>query len=616
MAVGVVTMVAPKAIAAERSLVKISDVEVAGYPEVEMRVRVLSPGTPENFEVTEAGKKVPDVKVREAGSDAVIATLLIDVSGSAQGAPLANAKKAAAVFIDRSRPQDKIAIVAFSGSPNRIIGFTSDKTALKAALGKLQAPAGGSRINDSVMESISAYGTAPKNGRTIILLSDGSDKRSKTYNSEVKAAAKRNGVTIYPIGLKGPEYKPATLRQLAEGTGGRMLVAPEPESLSTLYAGLSAGLHKEYILTYESVVEATSAKVDVATKVSGKELRGSTVVTGFPEPIDGSSGGLGRDFLDPYLAAGLAFFAVVVLAGAVALSVGKDKNQLAQQLKYYDQLRGNTRQEEDQGGGNVQRFLVAMIGSVSLKYGFTENAKKMLVQAGLPVKPHEYIILHIAGVMTAGFLVDVSFRLFWLTGGVVVLAVFLPLMALKFLIKRRIGIFDDQLPDTLNMLAGFMKAGYGLQQAIGSTASEAKPPMGPELERVNNQIQFGTPVEEALEEMALRTGSEPFKWFVVAVSIHHETGGNLTEILETMSATLRKRQVQKRQLKALSAEGRLSAAILLILPFAEAGILYWVNPEYMSLLVTTPTGIMILIVSGLLMLTGIVWVRKVVDIEV
>ncbi|WP_287007181.1 type II secretion system F family protein [Candidatus Aquicultor secundus] len=166
------------------------------------------------------------------------------------------------------------------------------------------------------------------------------------------------------------------------------------------------------------------------------------------------------------------------------------------------------------------------------------------------------------------------------------------------------------------MLAGSLRAGYSMLQAISLASEESKPPISDEFKRVLSETRLGLSIEVALNKMAARVESDDFHWMVLAINIQREVGGNLAEILDIVAKTIRERETLKRQIKTLTAEGRLSSYILIALPFAITAILLVINPGYMSLLFTNVLGWIMAGVAGILMIIGIIWMRKIVSIEV
>jgi tight adherence protein B len=175
--------------------------------------------------------------------------------------------------------------------------------------------------------------------------------------------------------------------------------------------------------------------------------------------------------------------------------------------------------------------------------------------------------------------------------------------------------FADQIDDLVTLMASNMRAGHSLLQGLNYVAREVEEPAASELGRVVNQARVGRDLTQALAETAERMDSDDFRWIGQAITIHRQVGGNLAEVLDTVGETVRERGQIRRQVKALAAEGKLSALILMALPFGMAGLLSFVNPSYMSVLISSPLGWM-MIIAGLVMLTlGALWLRKVIEVK-
>lgn len=180
---------------------------------------------------------------------------------------------------------------------------------------------------------------------------------------------------------------------------------------------------------------------------------------------------------------------------------------------------------------------------------------------------------------------------------------------------RRRSRFADQIDDVVTLLASNMRAGHSLQQALSYVAREVEEPAAGELARVVNQARVGRDVTLALTETAERMESDDFRWIGQAIAIHRQVGGNLAEVLDTVGETVRERGQIRRQVKSLAAEGKLSAIILMVLPFGMAGMLTLVNPEYIGVLLQSPLG-WAMIAGGFILLTlGGLWLRKVIEVK-
>jgi tight adherence protein B len=188
------------------------------------------------------------------------------------------------------------------------------------------------------------------------------------------------------------------------------------------------------------------------------------------------------------------------------------------------------------------------------------------------------------------------------------------LQLMSFKGKKRCKRFGDQLPDTLQLLASSLRAGQGLVQAVDSVAREAEAPTKEEFHRIVVETRLGRDLVDSMRSTATRLQSQDMEWVVPAVEINREVGGDLAEVLDQVGQTIRDRSDLRRQVKTLSAEGRLSAIILLALPFAIAGFIRMSNPEYMQPLFAGK-GLYMLGAAGLAMVIGGFWLLKLCKIE-
>jgi tight adherence protein B len=248
--------------------------------------------------------------------------------------------------------------------------------------------------------------------------------------------------------------------------------------------------------------------------------------------------------------------------------------------------------------------------------GFGEELDMRLEAAGLKLRSGEFVVASVAACVISGFIGVATFDT-WVFGLVFAgLGAVAPWFLLQRLLGKRADKLREQLPDVLTILASSLRAGHSFLQALDTVSKEIPEPAAAEFIRVVAEVRLGRPIEDALGAMAERVGSEDFKWAVLAVNIQREVGGNLAEILDNVSNTLRERAILRRQVLVLTTEGRLSAWVLGVMPFVIALYMYAVNKEYISLLVTTTVGwIMVAGASGLLTL-GVLWMRKIVRIDV
>ncbi len=236
-----------------------------------------------------------------------------------------------------------------------------------------------------------------------------------------------------------------------------------------------------------------------------------------------------------------------------------------------------------------------------------------LDRAGIALRPAEFLLLSVSlGVVaTAAALLVVGGPV---AAAVAVLAALSPRIVLRVMTARRRAAFADQFDGTLQMLSGSLRAGYGLMQAVATVAGEAPSPTAEEFSRVTVENQLGRTVEESLRSMAGRMENEDLGWVVEAIDIQYEVGGDLAEVLDTVAETIRDRDQIRRQVKALSAEGRISAVILISMPFAIAFLIGMMSPEYLADLTGSGLGRAMIAAALVMIGIGAAWIRRIVKV--
>ena len=314
----------------------------------------------------------------------------------------------------------------------------------------------------------------------------------------------------------------------------------------------------------------------------------------------------------------LIFLSSLLLAFSV-MSVFSNKSVLEEQLKPFEDafagshgLKRTHRQKDKAVLNKALRFTSSLVE----KKSFAATLQSILEQADIPLKLSEFVFFHIAGTIILGLLCYSVTLNFLLTILLVIVLAALPLLVIEIRKNRRKNLFHTQLPDTLLLTAGALKAGYSFSQAISMVSEETKPPIAAEFKRVLAEARLGLPMEEALQNMAARVKSTNFDWTVMAVKIQREVGGNLAEILEILANTIRERDRVERQIDVLTAEGKLSAIILFCLPFVLGFIIFLLNPSYVKTLFSHIIGIVMVAASLTLMVIGGIWLKKTISIEV
>ena len=313
----------------------------------------------------------------------------------------------------------------------------------------------------------------------------------------------------------------------------------------------------------------------------------------------------------------LAAFAMGWLLLGTAARVKADREMAARMAAIGRPVPQSTASAVDRPGtGWIPESMSSFGERFATSQGFGEKLDAQLEAAGISLRSGEFVVATVGAGLVAAVVAAAMLQNVLLAAVIGVLGALVPTILLRTALSRRSDKMREQLPDVLTIMASSLRAGHSFLQALDTTAREIQAPANVEFQRLVAEIRLGRPAEDALEALADRVGSPDFRWAVLAVNIQREVGGNLAEILDNVSDTLRERATMRRQVRVLTAEGRLSAWVLAILPFAIALYMFAVNPKYISLLFTKQIGLVMLGVGGVLMVLGILWMRKIVDIDV
>jgi tight adherence protein B len=182
--------------------------------------------------------------------------------------------------------------------------------------------------------------------------------------------------------------------------------------------------------------------------------------------------------------------------------------------------------------------------------------------------------------------------------------------------RERMAKFEKQLPEALDLIARSLKAGHAFTSGMKLVSEEFKDPLGPEFDETLDEVNFGLSVADALKNLTKRVECLDLKFFVVSVILQRETGGNLAEIIESLAHLIRSRFKFRRKVRVLSAEGKLSGVILVVLPFVLFAGLLLINPSYMGIMFADPIGKVIITISIIMIIVGVFFIRRIVDIDV
>ena len=633
---------APAAAARQQAELRIEAVDARAFPAVEVLVTPpasLYGSVPDTVVLLENGWIRP-ATVSLLAAQPLQVLLVVDTSGSMRGAPLEAAKAAAAGFLAALPPTTRTAVMGFAAVPGEAGDFSEDPADAAADLARLQA-GGETALYDAVTAALDAVEADGQGRPFIVLLSDGGDTASTLALADAVDRLQASAVRFYAVELQTEERDPASLQALAEVGAGRVVPAADPAGLAAVYDLIAAELVNQLVVGYTSasggptdltitvahrgvsatatasitlpgspVTPSTTTPASTTTRPdAGDPAVPTTVATAasLPSFVAPGAGPLGSRWVLP---TGLAAaFLAVLTVFLLALASGGERGVVA--------VAAPARERFTPAGGMLTRVANRAKGAAEAalsRRGGKSALSRTLDSAGIRLTAGEFLILNIsaiiAGTAVGGLLLRLPGAL--LLGA---LALVVPRLLVNRSCRKRRDAFAAQLDGTLQLLAGSLRAGYGLMQAVNNIAAEAAAPTGREFGRIVVEARLGRDLVEALTALAQRMDSPDFRWVTQAIEIQRSVGGDLAEILDTVGHTIRERNQIRRQIKALSAEGRISSYILIGIPIFLAVFMVVMAPEFIAPLWTTTMGLVAVGVGVALMLVGIAWIRRLVRLR-
>lgn len=296
------------------------------------------------------------------------------------------------------------------------------------------------------------------------------------------------------------------------------------------------------------------------------------------------------------------------------------KNNYISRLDVYtNQVETSKDEKVKKQQENYRQGLGLLARSIE-KTGFFTNYKNSirmkLTNANILMKAEEYLSICLILFVVSGLLGALLFKNFLMVLFMAVIGWVAPLFILNRNINKRLKKINSQLGDTIAILSNSLKAGHSFFQAVDSVSRELTGPMADEFAKLQKEISLGVNTEIALENMVNRVGSDDLELMVTAVLIQRQIGGNLAEVLDNISETIRQRIRAKGEIRTLTAQGRMSGWIISLLPFFLAIAISIISPQQMETLISSPIGIIMIIIALLMEFMGIVFVRKIINIEV
>jgi tight adherence protein B len=539
--------------------------------------------------------------------------LVIDASNSMRGKPIEGAIAAARAFAEQRNENQRVAVVAFNSKTTVVLPFTTDASAIERALAEPPALAEGTNLYDAVSAALSLIGEAKIGAGSVVVLSDGTDTGSRADEADVLAQAETSRVRIFSVGLRSGSFSPEALETLA--VGGRYSEASSARDLEAVFGALGAELANEYLLTYRSLA---SAEEDVRVTVTVDGVAGSARDAYRAPPLPPGAGSPFHHSLPQTFWRSGAAMLVVSFASAVFLAFGAlvllrpRPRTLRKRMAEFVSVAAPG-EERRQGVVRAESVLANAEKSFE-RTKWWARFKQDLDVAGITVAPTHIV----AWTSTAA--VFVALLLYVVVGPLFApIALGIPLVARSFIrrkLERRRKLFADQLSDNLQVLSSALRAGHSLIGALSMVVEDSPEPARSEFRRVIADEQLGVPLEDAFAVVVERMDSRDLEQVALVAALQRETGGNTAEVVDRVSETIRERMDLRRMVRTLTTQGRMSRWIVSLLPVGLLVLITTINPGYMKPLYTQPVGRALLVFAAVMVVSGSLVIKKIVNIKV
>ena len=553
-----------------------------------------------------------------------VAVVLDDAAGQSNGS-VQLALQSLAALAPGAGTATRTALVTTGGGADVVVPLTDDVAAWDRAVADVSpSETAGSDLLGAVGDAAAVLERGDPGSRRAVVVIATTPERGTAGLGQVERDLVAAQASIEAIVLdRGAPV--SQLGRLAQGAGGDVTLVADDESFDEAVTQVASLLASRFRV--ETSADDAAGTIELAapdattsvTYVSGALRRGPAALVPPPAAQPGAVDRLSGNGIVLALAVILGVGAVIVVLWTfVGMLAGR--RQLESRLDAYEESSAPVMPDgppvSEVATVPILQRAVAITGNLAQQRGVLERLEADLERANLPLRAAEALFFALAGAVLASL-----FTLF-LTGSplialvVLLVAALLPKAIVNFRVSRRTKAFEGQLPDMLDLLAGTLRAGYSIAQGIEAVSREIDEPMSRELQRVVNEHRLGRSLEESLDGVAARMGSADFAWAVMAIRIQREVGGNLAELLLTVSKTMTQRERLRRDVASLTAEGRMSAMVLGLMPFILGAVMFVINPEYVMALMTPGLGYVMLGASLVSMFIGFIWMKKMITVEV
>lgn len=515
--------------------------------------------------------------ISSAASGPII--FLIDTSGSMKIEKMDAVRNAVKGIIANLQGNQEIAIISFSEKVSTIQPITTDH-ALAIQQVDLLFAGGDTSMYDAIATGLQLNDS--KRPSQYILLSDGEDTTSLASLESLLPTISSIGIPINTIGIQVTQAQTDVLSRISTASGGSFYNVTE---ISTLLA------------TFQIILEPELAPAPQAIAPEPEKTR----------PLSFDLFGSKEFEVGVSVFVGLLVFFTLLIYRKNSRKRNRQKARLYTLQKYtYVNLKRVT-----------NKFRESFVSYSFIPKRLEKIIKEKLELIHADISYASTVKLLLGGWLFASLLLSLISKSLFI--GLLVSSILTPLlfkMITDNIRRKQVQRFGEELPELLNMLASALRSGLSLAQGLEAFSTDSKGEVAREMRRTIGEIRVGTPIDEALMGVADRMESEDLRWAVTALSIQRVVGGSMATILTTTFETVKARAEIRREVKTLSAEGKLSAYVLMALPVGIFTFLLLTRREYVSAFWSNPAGIFLMIVVGVLLIIGWTWMKKIVEIKI
>lgn len=310
----------------------------------------------------------------------------------------------------------------------------------------------------------------------------------------------------------------------------------------------------------------------------------------------------------------ILFLSIVLVVFGIYKALFSTRDIVAYRLEYY--TAGLDSFDEEISFKEALLNAIGFLGKTVSRKNYMDRKQKNLNQAYISMRVEEFIGISLLLSIFSSFVIYISSKQIPVALIGLILGFVIPDIFVTMRRKKRIKQLSNQLPEALAILSNGLRAGFSFTQAMTVASNELESPIKDEFAKIVRDNSFGMSIDEALQNFSKRTDDEDVDMLVTALVIQRKVGGNLAEILDTISATIRDRMRIRGEVETLTAQGRLSAMIISLLPFGIAGIIFIINPEYIMQLFSNTFGVVLVVSAIFMQLIGMYLIMNMANIEI